>query len=249
MSTWVGIGRSEIGLVRTMNQDAFATLDPLGLWAVADGMGGHVGGEIAAQTAIASITAQAHLSADMLRQGQTAPPAFLADAIMQAHQAILGRVRLEPKLRGMGTTIVLLYIDTTEALTAHLAHLGDSRAYRFRSDLLTPLTRDHTLIEKYLDRGILTPKTARTHPDRHVLTQALGMSAPVKPTLSSYPLEPGDLLLLCSDGLTKMMEDEDIQDIFLAGKGDPIRTCDRLISESLDRGGADNVTVVVIAHT
>lgn len=249
MSTWVGIGRSEIGLVRTMNQDAFATLDPLGLWAVADGMGGHVGGEIAAQTAIASITAQAQLSADMLRQGQTAPPTFLTDAIMQAHQAILGRVRLEPKLRGMGTTIVLLYIDSTEALTAHLAHLGDSRAYRFRSSSLTPLTRDHTLIEKYIDRGILTPKTARTHPERHVLTQALGMSTPVKPTLSSYPLEPGDLLLLCSDGLTKMMEDEDIQESFIAEKGDPIRTCDRLISESLDRGGADNVTVVVIAHT
>jgi len=249
MSTWVGIGRSEIGLVRTMNQDAFATLDPLGLWAVADGMGGHVGGEIAAQTAIASITAQAQLSADTLRQGHTAPPAFLADAIMQAHHAILGRVQLEPKLKGMGTTIVLLYVETTEVLTAHLAHLGDSRAYRFRSGTLTPLTRDHTLIEKYLDRGILTPKTARTHPERHVLTQALGMSTPVKPSISSYPLEPNDLLLLCSDGLTKMMEDDDIQNIFTAGKGDPIRTCDRLISESLDRGGTDNVTVVVIAHT
>jgi protein phosphatase len=168
---------------------------------------------------------------------------------MQAHHAILGRVQLEPKLRGMGTTIVLLYIETTEVLTAHLAHLGDSRAYRFRSGTLTPLTRDHTLIEKYLDRGILTPKTARTHPERHVLTRALGMSAPVKPSISSYPLEPNDLLLLCSDGLTKMMEDDDIQDIFTAGKGDPIRTCDRLISESLNRGGADNVTVVVIAHT
>jgi len=249
MSTWVGIGRSEIGLVRTMNQDAFATLDPLGLWAVADGMGGHVGGEIAAQTAIASITAQAQLSADTLRQGHTAPPTFLADAIMQAHHAILGRVQLEPKLRGMGTTIVLLYIETMEVLTAHLAHLGDSRAYRFRSGTLTPLTRDHTLIEKYLARGILTPKTARTHPERHVLTQALGMAAPVKPSISSYPLEPNDLLLLCSDGLTKMMEDDDIQNIFTAGKGDPIRTCDRLISESLDRGGTDNVTVVVIAHT
>ncbi len=249
MSTWVGIGRSEIGLVRAMNQDAFATLDPLGLWAVADGMGGHVGGEIAAQTAIASITVQAQLSADTLRQGQTAPPTFLADAIMQAHHAIGGRVQLEPKLRGMGTTIVLLYIETTEVLTAHLAHLGDSRAYRFRSGSLTQLTRDHTLIEKYLERGILTPKTARTHPERHVLTQALGMSELVSPTISSYPLDPGDLLLLCSDGLTKMLEDNDIQDIFMAGKSDPIQICDRLISEALDRGGTDNVTVVVIAPT
>ncbi len=249
MNTWVGIGRSEIGLVRAMNQDAFAALDPLGLWAVADGMGGHVGGEIAAQTAIASITAQAQLSADTVRQGHIAPPAFLANAIMQAHHAILGRVQLEPRLRGMGTTIVLLYIDRAEVHTAHLAHLGDSRAYRFRSGSLTLLTRDHTLIENYLDRGLLTPKTARTHPERHVLTQALGMSALVTPTISSYPLGPGDLLLLCSDGLTKMLEDNDIQDIFMAGKGDPIHICDRLISESLDRGGIDNVTVVVIAPT
>jgi protein phosphatase len=168
---------------------------------------------------------------------------------MHAHHAILGRVQLEPKLKGMGTTIVLLYIDSTEAPMAHLAHLGDSRAYRFRSGSLTLLTRDHTLIEKYLARGILTPKTARTHPERHVLTQALGMSTPVRPSISSHPLEQDDLLLLCSDGLTKMMEDDNIQDIFIAAKGDPIRTCDRLINESLDRGGADNVTVVVIAHT
>jgi protein phosphatase len=249
MSTWVGIGRSEVGLVRTTNQDAFATLDPLGLWAVADGMGGHVGGDVAAQTAIASITAQAQVSADVIRQGQTAPPTFLADAIMQAHYAILDRAKLESSLKGMGTTIVLLLIHSWENPTAHVAHLGDSRAYRFRSGALTPLTRDHTLIEKYLDRGILTPKTARTHPERHVLTQALGMSSPVRPSLSSHPLEQNDLLLLCSDGLTKMIEDEDIQNIFIAEKGDPIRTCDRLINESLDHGGADNVTVVVIAHT
>jgi serine/threonine protein phosphatase PrpC len=249
MSAWVGIGRSEVGLVRTMNQDAFAAIDPLGLWAVADGMGGHVGGEVAAQTAIASIKAQAELSSEVLRQGQHSPPAFLTDAVMHAHHAILGRVQLEPKLRGMGTTIVLLYIDSTETPTAHIAHLGDSRAYRFRSGLLTPLTRDHTLIEKYLERGILTPKTARMHPERHVLTQALGMPSLVRPSVSSHPLEQEDLLLLCSDGLTKMMEDDDIRDIFIAAKGDPIRTCDRLVSESLDRGGTDNVTVVVIAHT
>jgi serine/threonine protein phosphatase PrpC len=249
MSAWVGIGRSEVGLVRAMNQDALAAIDRLSLWAVADGMGGHVGGEIAAQTAIASIKAQAELSVEVLRQGPNSPPAFLADAIMQAHGAILGRAQLEPKLKGMGTTIVLLFIHSWEVSTAHIAHLGDSRAYRFRSGTLTPLTRDHTLIEKYLERGILTPKTARTHPERHVLTQALGMPSPVRPSVSSYPLEQEDLLLLCSDGLTKMLEDDDIRDIFIAAKGDPIQTCDNLISESLDRGGADNVTVIVVAHT
>jgi protein phosphatase len=248
MSAWVGIGRSEIGLVRAANQDAFAVIDRLGLWAVADGMGGHVGGAIAAQTAIASVKAQVELSAELLHQGRGAPDEFLTGLIVQAHTAILDRTKLEPALRGMGTTIVLLMILMHEAPATHIAHLGDSRAYRFRSGTLTPLTRDHTLMERYLTRGILTEQAARTHPERHVLTHALGMSSPVTPAVTAHPLETDDLLLLCSDGLTKMLEDDDIRDIFIKAKGDPIRTCDRLIEESLDRGGEDNVTAVVIAH-
>lgn len=248
MRAWVGIGRSEIGLVRASNQDAFATIDRLGLWAVADGMGGHIGGEIAAQTAIAAVKAHAELSAELLHHRPNAPTEFLTNLIVQAHNTILERARLEPKLKGMGTTIVLLMILPRQASTTHVAHLGDSRAYRFRSGTLTPLTRDHTLMEKYLARGILTAKSARTHPERHVLTRALGMSSPVKPAVTSYPLQQEDLLLLCSDGLTKMLEDDDIRDIFTKSKGDPILTCDRLIAESLDRGGEDNVTVIVIAH-
>ena len=249
MTSWVGIGRSEIGLVRTANQDAFIAIDPLGLWAVADGMGGHTGGDIAAQLAIASIKAHAELSADMLRHGQTTSPEFLTELITQAHHAILGRAKLDPTLKGMGTTVVMLQIHSSDKTEAHVAHLGDSRAYRFGSSTLTPLTRDHTLIEKYLARGILTEKTARTHPERHVLTQALGMSTPMRPSLCSSPIEKEDLLLLCSDGLTKMLEDDDIRDILTAAKGDPIRACDSLIDTALDRGGTDNVTVVVIGHT
>lgn len=248
MSVWIGIGRSEVGLVRTANQDAFAAIDRLGLWAVADGMGGHVGGAVAAQTAIASVKAQAELSADLLHRGHGSPTEFLTNLVAQAHDAILGRALLEPTLKGMGTTLVLLSILPSQHSTAHVAHLGDSRAYRFRSGTLTPLTRDHTLIEKYLEHGILTEKSARTHPERHILTRALGMSSPAKPTVTSYPLQQEDLLLLCSDGLTKMLEDDDIRDIFTKAKDDPIQTCDRLIAKSLERGGEDNVTVVVIAH-
>ena len=249
MSAWVGIGRSDIGLVRASNQDAFVTMDRVGFWAVADGMGGHVGGAIAAQTAIASVKAQAELLADPLRQGHGAPADFLTNLIIQAHDAILERATLESTLNGMGTTIVLLLILSTPTPTAYVAHLGDSRAYLFRSGTLTALTRDHTLIEKYLEHGILTQESARTHPERHVLTRALGMSLPAKPDVASYPLEQQDLLLLCSDGLTKMLEDKDIQDICTNAKGDSIRVCDRLIAESLTRGGEDNVTVVAIAHT
>ncbi|MCP9472068.1 MAG: protein phosphatase 2C domain-containing protein [Nitrospira sp.] len=249
MSTWIGTGRSEVGLVRSSNQDAYLLLDRLGLWAVADGMGGHVGGDVAAETAITTIKAHALKAADVIRtEQQDAPSAFLADLIQHAHEAILERARLDSSLKGMGTTIVLLFIRPQPTPIAHVAHLGDSRAYLFRSGVLTPLTRDHTLIEKYLERGILTPKTARTHPERHVLTQALGVSSSVKPSFSSCPLEQNDLLLLCSDGLTKMLDDEQIRDICWKAHSDPIKTCDSLIAASLDRGGTDNVTVLVIGH-
>lgn len=248
MSGWVGIGRSDIGLVRTMNQDAFITMDHLGFWAVADGMGGHAGGEIAAQSAIATAAVQAELSADPLRKGQCAPEDFLRNLTTQAHEAVISRARLEPRLSRMGTTLVALLIAPNGTPTAHLAHVGDSRGYLLHDGQLTPVTRDHTLVESYVARGILTPAAAKTHPERHVLTEAIGISRSARPDLTAIPLHAADLLLLCTDGLTKMLDDAAIADILRDGHGDPIQICDRLIETSLARGGEDNVTVVVIAH-
>jgi protein phosphatase len=147
----------------------------------------------------------------------------------------------------MGTTIVLLAIVSGPVPVAYIAHVGDSRAYRFRSGTLTLLTKDHTLIEKYLERGILTAESAKTHPERHVLTRALGVGTTVKPTIAAFPILPEDLVLLCSDGLTKMLEDEDIRTLLAADKLDPAQVCNRLVAAALDRGGEDNVTVVVVA--
>jgi protein phosphatase len=248
MNGWVGIGRSEIGLVRTMNQDAFAVLDHMGLWAVADGMGGHVGGEIAAQTAIATVQSHSVSSSEQLRTGSASPTDILTNLISRAHEAILDRARAQSKLKGMGTTLVLLAIVPDQTPMAYLAHVGDSRAYRLRSGTLTQLTKDHSLIEKYLERGILTPEMAKTHPERHVLTRALGIPSAAKPTISAFPLQDNDLILLCSDGLTKMLEDEAIRDIFAGGETEPSHICNRLVTAAIDRGGEDNVTVVVVAH-
>jgi len=248
MSAWVGIGRSDIGLVRAMNQDAFVAMDHLGFWAVADGMGGHAGGEIAAQAAIATAEARAELSANPLHKGECTPQDFLRDVMSQAHSAVLERARLDPRLARMGTTLVALLITAGPTPTAHLAHVGDSRGYLFRDGRLTPSTRDHTLIETYLTRGVLTPAMAKTHPDRHVLTKAIGISHSAKPDLIAVPLQVSDILLLCSDGLTKMLEDGDIAAIMENAQGDPVLICDRLIETSLARGGEDNVTVIVIAH-
>lgn len=247
MSTWIGVGRSDIGLVRTVNQDAFAVIDEVGIWVVADGMGGHVGGEVAAQTAIATIQAEARASSHLLGNGHASPEDVLTDLINRAHEAILNRAQSKSKLKGMGTTLVLLAIVSAPVPIAYLAHVGDSRAYRFRSGTLTLLTKDHTLIEKYMERGILTAETAKTHPERHVLTRALGVGSTVKPTVTALPIQPEDLVLLCSDGLTKMLEDEEIRTVFAAGELDPTQVCNRLVTAALDRGGEDNVTVVVVA--
>ncbi|MBX3305183.1 MAG: serine/threonine-protein phosphatase [Nitrospira sp.] len=247
MSTWIGIGRSETGLVRTSNQDAFAVIDSAGMWAVADGMGGHVGGAVAAQTAIATVQAQAAFSQEQLRSG-TSPIDVLTALISRAHEAILAQARSQPKLKGMGTTLVLLTVIPDQTSMAYVAHIGDSRAYRFRAGALTPLTRDHSLIEKYLERGILTPETAKTHPERHVLTRALGVTATAAPTIAGCAMHEDDLVILCSDGLTKMLEDQDIQRVLCNGDPSPAGACDRLIAAALDRGGEDNVTVVVVAY-
>ena len=247
MSTWIGIGRSETGLVRASNQDAFAVMDTTGMWAVADGMGGHVGGAVAAQTAISTVQAQAAFSQEQLRSGSASPIDVLTTLISRAHDAILAQARSQPKLKGMGTTLVLLTVVPDQTSMAYVAHIGDSRAYRFRAGTLTPLTRDHSLIEKYLERGILTPETAKTHPERHVLTRALGVSSTVTPTIAGCAMQEDDLVILCSDGLTKMLEDQDIQRVLCNDDPSPASACDRLIAAALDRGGEDNVTVVVVA--
>lgn len=248
MNGWIGIGRSEVGRVRTVNQDAFAVIDRYGVWAVADGMGGHVGGDIAAQTAIRTVESHAASLSEALCGGHTPPTEVLTELIGQAHEAILDRTRSQPKLKGMGTTIVLLAIVPVPGPVAYLAHVGDSRAYRLRAGSLTPLTRDHSVIEKYLERGILTPLTAKTHPERHVLTRALGIPASATPAIAAFPIQENDRVLLCSDGLTKMLKDDDIQRIFSVHDVDPTHLCHHLVSEALDRGGEDNVTVVVVAR-
>lgn len=248
MNDWIGIGLSDVGHVRSVNQDAFAVLNQYGVWAVADGMGGHVGGDVAAQIAIHTVESRAASISEALRSGHTPPTAVLTELIGQAHEAILDRARSHPTLKGMGTTIVLLAIVSAPSPVAYLAHVGDSRAYRLRSGSLTPLTRDHSAIEKYLERGILTPRTAKTHPERHVLTRALGIPASATPTCVAFPMREDDLILLCSDGLTKMLEDDHIQRILAQGEPDFPQLCNRLVTAALDRGGEDNVTVVTVAH-
>ena len=244
---WTGVGRTETGHVRASNQDALAILNDCGVWIVADGMGGHPAGDLAAQTAVAVATERARERAAWFREHPNAAAEFVADLITRANRRIHDLILAKPSLKGMGTTFVTLAITSSPMSIAHIAHLGDSRAYLYRTGQLTQLTRDHTLVEKFVQRGLIDAATALTHPERHILTKGLGLGVDMKPELTSSPVTPHDLIVLCSDGLTKMLEDSAIASILSRANGDPQRACQELIEEALGRGGEDNVTVIVVA--
>jgi protein phosphatase len=245
---WVGVGRSETGRVRPTNQDAFAVLNDDQVWIVADGMGGHPAGDLAATIAVE--TAKRLVSRGLAgnRQPSESAGQALGELLMTAHAAIREHSRTRPELTGMGTTVVAITIVLAPQPAAQVAHVGDSRAYLFRAGQLTQLTRDHTLIEEYLREGLIDRTAAKSHPQRHILTRALGLDEEITPDRSSIPLEADDVLLLCSDGLTKMLEDEDIASILRRADPSPHNACDALVEEALLRGGDDNVTVIVCAR-
>jgi len=140
-------------------------------------------------------------------------------------------------------------IAPTSPPVAYIAHLGDSRAYRFHAGTLTQLTRDHTLVALLLERGLINDATARSYPNQHVLAKGLGMGLDMTPEVTSTALTDDDVLMLCSDGLTKMLDDTDIASILSQTQRNPRRACHDLVEEALARGGEDNVTVIVCAHT
>ena len=246
---WLGVGRTETGHVRRTNQDVFAAINSRNFWIVADGMGGHPAGDVAAHVAVDAASQQAKT---LFATNDFAPEVqqkHLTETIMAANRAIHEKIGEEPALKGMGTTIVAMTIAPTSPPVAYIAHLGDSRAYRFHGGILTQLTRDHTLVALLLERGLITEATARNYPDRHVLAKGLGMEIDMTPDVTSAPLTDDDVLMLCSDGLTKMLDDADIASILARTQSNPRRACHELVEEALARGGEDNVTVIVCAYT
>jgi len=210
-------------------------------------MGGHPAGDIAAQTAVAVATQRAWERADWFREHPSAAAEFVADLVTSADRRIHDLILAKPSLKGMGRTIVAMALAPAPMLVAHIAHLGDSRAYLYRAGQLKQLTRDHTLVEKWVQRGQIDAATALTHPERHILTKGLGMGVIMKPELTTTPVTLHDLIMLCSDGLTKMLEDAAIAAVLSRANGDPYRACHDLIEQALNRGGEDNVTVIVVA--
>ncbi len=245
---WHGAGLTDQGRVRSSNQDAFAVLNECHLWVIADGMGGQAGGDIASHMTVDSIVKAIQ---DKQAIGATSipdPSSFLDQAIQSANQAIQSHISTHPLLAGMGTTVVAIHISEQPASQATISHVGDSRAYLIRDQALTRLTQDHSLVEEHIWQGLLTREQAEDHPMQHILTQAVGPEPTVTPDLSTVHLLPEDRVLLCTDGLTKMMTDNQILHI-VQQTGDSLEAmCQALIHEANSQGGEDNVTIVLIGQ-
>ncbi len=221
---------TDIGLVRDHNEDAYLARDPL--YAVADGMGGHLGGEVA--SAIALETVGEVVSSDGIEA--------LADAVRRANRAVYERQVGDAEVAGMGTTLTAVALQGSRL---HIAHVGDSRAYLLRDGSLEMLTQDHSLVGEMMREGRLTESQARVHPRRSTLTRALGIAGDIEVDTSEIAVRAGDRILLCSDGLSGMVGDPRLKAV-LKSDADPRGACAALIAEANANGGVDNVTAVVI---
>ncbi|HUF35899.1 MAG TPA: Stp1/IreP family PP2C-type Ser/Thr phosphatase [Gemmatimonadales bacterium] len=231
--------RTDVGIVRSGNEDNYLMLAERGIFIVADGMGGHAAGEVASEMAV-RITSHAIGSLRGLSDEETSDR--LSTAIRAANEAIFERTLSEHDKRGMGTTATVLVLLPRRYL---IGQVGDSRAYLLRDGHFLQLTKDHSYVQEQVDAGLLTPDQARVHPYSNVITRCVGASGDVVPDIYFGALEQGDIILLASDGLTGMLEDAQLTRI-LTSDGGPQHWVDRMISEANRRGGLDNITAIVI---
>ena len=226
---------TDVGRVRQGNEDTPLVADDAGLWAVADGMGGHRAGEVASEIAVRTLR-EAFVAVPPTQLG-------LEGAAVAANAAIVAAADQDPDLRGMGTTLVAMARTDDDELA--YVNVGDSRIYLLRDDVLQRLTIDHSLVEELVQEGSLTPEEARTHPKRNIVTRALGISDHVDVDAATITPYTGDRYILCSDGLTDEI-DEDRMTSVLRRLADPGEAASELVRLALEHGGRDNITVVVL---
>jgi len=231
---------TDTGIVREKNEDNFGVDTNLSVYIVADGIGGHIAGEIASYIAVRTI--QEYLTAHNPNDHQPVQETILA-SINAAHEAIHAAAGGTDNNIRMGTTIVLAWIPSP-AETAWIAHVGDSRAYLYRENKLSLLTEDHTLLWQARREGVL-PENPSLWPPRQALSQALGASDQIEPEAHQLDLKLGDQLLLCTDGLTDMVPDDEIGSILNSSKS-PQESCDEFVQRAIANGGQDNITAVLV---
>lgn len=237
--------QTDTGRVRNNNQDSFAAAllgDASAFAIVCDGMGGANGGNVASAIAVKTLADsfqrnfRNHMTDKSVRM-------MMESAIVTANSTILSTAAKNPDYKGMGTTVVAAFVDT-ERIT--LAHLGDSRAYLFAQQKLTQLTHDHSVIQSMIDTGQITETEAKYHPNKNVITRVLGVYKNIDIEFNTFPFGPGDILLLCSDGLTNYVEKDRME--FLFHNTPPERLAQTFVQAANSSGGGDNITAVLISN-
>lgn len=239
-------GLSDVGRSRNHNEDHFEIVGDGRLCVIADGMGGHGHGDLASRIAAEAILEHVGVVSSQASAGDPARRSLLLEgAINNAHSKLLERVAADEELLGMGTTTVVILVDDGGAV---VAHVGDSRAYRLRQGVLELLTEDHSWVNEQVRAGFLSVDQARSHPLKNVVTRALGGDSGIQVDVEEIEVQPEDLYLLCSDGLTTMLRDEEIGErLRQVGECSVEEVCSRLVGDANERGGLDNITVVLLA--
>lgn len=229
------VAKTHCGKVRPINEDRYLVPEEGdSIVLVADGMGGHKAGEVASETAAQTIRACA-----VKMHGREISIKTALKWVRQANQIIYRMANEKPECMGMGTTMTFLYFMDKHAL---LAHVGDSRCYRIRDGRIMQLTKDHSLVAELVRIGEITPEQVRNHPYRNIITRALGTDDYVAVDAQDIPVEENDVYLLCSDGLSNYLEEDELLHAVQNQPSDAL--CDHLVQIALDRGGRDNITVV-----
>lgn len=232
---------TDIGKVRAVNQDSFLASGELNVFIVADGMGGQAAGEVASSEAVSTI-------ADYLASNRDNPDRekILKNSIAEANSKIHSLAGKDPGKKGMGTTVVAARVFDDQLL---IANVGDSRAYLYRDEKLTQISNDHSLMNQQFEAGIIDKSQLEHYPFPNIITRAVGSEPQVKVDIFTEKLKQGDLILLCSDGLTSMIPDEDILYIMMLGEKDLEVTVDALVFRAREKGGNDNITALLIHYT
>jgi PPM family protein phosphatase len=238
------------GMVRSHNEDAIAADGGVGLAVLADGMGGYNAGEVASGIAVALITSEmrqaipkTNLHALSQEEGDLQAVRMLKGVVTKTNTSIFESANSQPQYAGMGTTLVVaLFRDNRVSV----AHIGDSRLYRMRDERLDQVTRDHSLLQEQIDSGMLSKEAARRSQNKNLVTRALGIEPEVEPEIHTYDAQPGDIYLLCSDGLNDMVEDEDIELTLNAMGSNLPLAANQLVQMANDNGGRDNISVILV---
>lgn len=241
---------TDVGRVRDHNEDAIAAEPEIGLWVLADGMGGYNAGEVASGIAVKTVIDLVSDACRRDKRGEIEPVTglmrqtiSLRDAVARANKIINQTAQTQPQCEGMGTTLVAcLFYDNRVSI----AHVGDSRLYRLRGNRFEQITMDHSLLQELVDRGFYSPEEAQRSSNRNYVTRALGVETTVDVEVQEVDVERGDYYLLCSDGLPDMVEDEDIHLTINTFENDVATIAEQLIKLTNDNGGRDNVSVGLV---